>query len=117
MIRISVENLAVESSRFTLIVMCGGMDSEGNKLYVDASQRQEDEPTTTLECADAHTIELIVYFIPKSLPKGKNTPIADHPPFPATLTVESDDQVIYSQKHQINGWGGAAIKLELRVKS
>ncbi len=115
MIRIKVENRAAASSRFNLIVMCGGLDSEGVKLYVDAAKRQDDEPMTTLECAAAHSIELIVYFIPKSLPKGKNAPILDHPPFPATLTVESDDRAIYLQEHQINGWGGAAIKLNLEI--
>ncbi len=115
MIRIKVENHAVASSRFNLILMCGGMDAQGNKLYVDAAERLEDEATTTLECAEAHHIELIVYFIPKSLPKGKNAPILDHPPFPATLIVESDDRVIYSQEHEINGWGGAAIKLNFEI--
>ncbi len=115
MIQITIESHFEHYSRFNVIAMCGGFDSENNQLYVTSMQKADGESLSQMQTDAAHHIELILYFIPKALPTGKNIAISDHLPFSAMVKVTSDSskKTIYEREHQINAWGGAAIKLNL----
>ncbi|MFR9503099.1 MAG: hypothetical protein SNH73_01435 [Rikenellaceae bacterium] len=115
MIKISVESSYSNYSQYNMIIMCGGFDRESEQLYVTSAQKCEEHCATSLEAPSAHHIEVIIYFIPKGLPKGKGAAIADHPPFDAVIDIESRDLQIYHREHKINAWGGSAIKLNLEV--
>ncbi len=115
MIEITVDSEYNRYDNYNVIVMCSGMDSLDQKLYVESVQKMEGERVSSLMCGDAHHIELIIYFIPKSLPKGKNIEISLFPPFEASVSVKSGNRQIYNKIHSINAWGGAAIRLLLNM--
>ncbi|MFI3280751.1 MAG: hypothetical protein R3Y44_02135 [Rikenellaceae bacterium] len=116
MINISVESQYDGYSRFEMIAMCGGFDEGSERVYVVSAQKGDGESFTQLEADAAHHIEVIIYFVPKALPQGKNCAIADHPTFEAEVKISSDTKEIYNAVHQINAWGGAAIKLQLNIE-
>ncbi len=115
MISIDVSTAYQQFARYELVVMCGGFDASGTQLYVVSAQGTEGESRTSLEAAEAHRIELIIYVVPKSLPAGRHELIADHPPFEIDVRVACGTTEIYAAEHDVNAWGGAAIKLNLEL--
>ncbi|MFR9496936.1 MAG: hypothetical protein SNI58_03830 [Rikenellaceae bacterium] len=115
MIEMKVDSSFERYSHYHTIVMCGGFDSESKQLYVESTQKEDGASVTRLEMADAHHIEVIIYFIPKLTPVGKNRPIVDHPPFDAQVSILSPKREIHNKQHKINAWGGAAIKLKFEI--
>ncbi len=115
MIEITVESQFKGYSRFNVMVMCGGFNASGDNLYVTSFQGDGNQSVAHLEAEDADKIELITYIIPKSLPKGKNAIVADTPPFTITICVKDKGGVVHSAEHQINGWVGSVVKLNLEI--
>lgn len=115
MVEITVDSSYIGYGRYETIIMCGGFDEDSTQLYVTSAQREESQSTLRLEADAAHHIQVIIYFIPKFTPKGKNEPIVDHKPFEAQIKICSKSKSIYDKPHMINAWGGAAIKLNFEL--
>ncbi|MFI3285072.1 MAG: hypothetical protein R3Y08_00295 [Rikenellaceae bacterium] len=115
MIEIIVESNYIGYSRYDTIVVCGGFDTLATQLYLVAAHRAQGENFVRLEAKAASSIETIIYFIPQITPQGKNEPIVDHPPFEAQITIKNGSKILHNRTHQINSWGGAAIKLNFEL--
>ncbi len=115
MVEIEVESSYSGYSRYNTIIMCGGFDELSSQLYVVSAQKAEAESGVRVEASAAHHIEVIIYFVPKSTPQGKNEAVVDHPPFEAHISIKSGKRALHNKVHQINAWGGAAIKLNLEL--
>ncbi len=115
MIKATITSAYTRYDSFDVVLTIGGKDANGNKLYVVGTQRAQDSSTLTLCAESAASIELIAYFIPADLPGSKDSPIEDHPPFDAQITIWNDSTAIYDQTHKVNAWGGSTIKLNIKI--
>ncbi len=116
MIEIAVSSTYDHYSNYNTIIMCGGF-SEQQQLYVVSAQKGEgEERCTLLEVSDrVHHIELLIYFVPKSLPQERNATVGYYLPFDATLIVKNGEKELYNAPHKINIWGGGAITLNIEL--
>ncbi len=111
MINITVESSFERYSHYDVIVMCGGFNTSAEQLYVVSAQKVEGESVTQLCAEEAPQLEVITYIIPRSLPGTKDSPIVDNPPFEALITISSSHKELHRAVHEVNAWGGAAIRL------
>ncbi|MFR9523664.1 MAG: hypothetical protein SNH94_03735 [Rikenellaceae bacterium] len=117
MIQIKIASSAQHYTDCETIAMCGGYSPTSELIYVASARsgEQGQGEAITLQAQDAHHIEVVVYFVPKALPKGKNIPIKSREPFEANITISQGTRELYYAEHDINAWGGAAIKLNFEL--
>ncbi|MFI3304355.1 MAG: hypothetical protein SNF68_04610 [Rikenellaceae bacterium] len=94
-----------ELSRYDFVVTCAGYDSADNQIYVEGCEGM------LLECGAAERIHAIVYAVTNMLPEDRL--VANSPPFPIVITITRYGEVLYSQTHEVNQWGGASITIKL----
>ncbi len=118
--------------RYNLILSCGGMDADGELLYVDGTKRVESElfyPKTnakplrpknfivndplTLKCDEAESLRILIYIIPYIFPD--ETRIDQCEPFVLNVEIRRLDEVIYREKHKINSWSGASLDFKIKT--
>lgn len=123
---IKIESEAKEFWRQNITAMCGLYDAEGNRIgFISAESsiapvgsqlpskpKAYPEPRTiTLESEVCDQIVLLVYAVPHTLPESSNIDFS--PPFDMRITVSHNEHIIYSERHPINQWSGANIRIEL----
>ena len=63
----------------------------------------------TLHAADCHHLRMFVYLIPNTLPTSNR--IADSAPFPLSIKVRYEGEVLLNERRMINQWSGLSVEL------
>ncbi len=124
--KIDVESSFESIWRYNIFLMCGGDDSQGEKLYVVSSQdvvadegHEVVEPPLgcqlprklSLESEDAESIRVILYIVPHTLPTVRD--ISQTPPFEMSVTIKHCGEQIYHRVHLVDQWSGDSIEINL----
>lgn len=124
---IHVHSGFAELWRYNTAVMCGGFDSNGERVdFVSAQSTvapvganlkrapeglaaDRDLEVTTAEC---DSMTAYVYLVPNTLPLSRE--IDDCRPFTLKVKVTtSDGETLYDVAHKVNQWSGASIEIRL----
>lgn len=110
--------------RYNIAVTCGLFDANNVQCgFVSAEDKvapavsnlsaapegTESRRGLTLEAGDCHHLRMYVYLVPNTMPKSPI--IADSPPFPLSIKITYDGNVILHEYRKINQWPGANIEI------
>lgn len=112
--------------RYNVILMCGCLDNEGERLdFVSTEshianvganlERKPDDVdllrNIELSTVACHSATLYIYIIPHTLPMQRS--VSESTPFEVDIKITCGDKSILSEKRAINQWSGASIMLNL----
>ncbi len=128
MYTIEVKSSFEQVWRYNTMIMCGGYSAlpEEKELYVVSERDIVSEIENRIECEpsgfelphrliltaeEADHIRVIIYYVPHTLPLGKE--VENRTPFDVDVKISREGEVIYKKVHQINQWGGASIEIKI----
>ncbi|MFI3327798.1 MAG: hypothetical protein SNH79_00310 [Rikenellaceae bacterium] len=132
MYKIEVKSSSDQLWRYNIAATCAGINSAGEQVAFAGKERttsdqfqseivahdaleKSEMPELILEVEleekSIEKVHAIIYFITHTLPE--NRIVEEQAPFAATVTIVRDKEVIYSQEHDVNQWGGATIDITI----
>jgi hypothetical protein len=108
--------------RYNVYIMAVGCDSAGAQLFIEnradriydvcyeecvREQPADYDRHTELSVSPCAYIDIYVYVVANTFPQSKI--IRDSPPFPVTLTIVKDGEMIEEAEYSVNQWGGVTV--------
>ncbi len=118
MVKVEVKCSYEQIYRYITTVMCEGLDSSHNSLYVVSADdglsdggEFELPQIIALDVEEAPALRIMIYVLCRTLPAVVE--VDDAPPFEVELRVSRQGVVLYDRAYLVNQWGGLTVDVVL----
>ena len=121
---VTVSSRFEELWRYNLVLVCELCSADGERIEFYSKESSiapvgsnlvvppadyDSDRTLSCECGEGNHLNILLYVIPNTLPTSND--IYNTKPFPLTIKVKCDGDIVLNQVFSINQWSGENITL------